>query len=308
MGQATPRSPRYPARPARQSFQPRPHVILSSMLMSRTSWWRVLAPVAVGGAFLVLTALERRRPLRRVREAKWRHVSRNIVFAGAAAATVNLLERPVVEPLANVVERRRCGLLYLCRLPRPLHIVLAIVLLDYTLYVWHVLTHRVSWLWRFHLVHHVDRDLDASTALRFHAGELALSIPWRALQIAAIGVPLDALLLWQNMLLLSILFHHSNVELPVDVERLVAHLVVTPRLHGIHHSIVPAETNSNWSSGLTLWDYLHGTLRLDVPQQAITIGVPAYPAPEDVTLANSFALPFGAQRPWQVFPDDLSNH
>jgi sterol desaturase/sphingolipid hydroxylase (fatty acid hydroxylase superfamily) len=181
-------------------------------------------------------------------------------------------------------------------------VILAIVLLDYTLYVWHVLTHRVSWLWRFHLVHHVDRDLDASTALRFHAGELALSIPWRALQVAAIGVPPDALLLWQNIVLLSILFHHSNVELPIDVERLVARVVVTPRIHGIHHSIVPDETGSNWSSGLTVWDYLHGTLRLDVPQQVITIGVPAYPAPADVTLANSFALPFGEQRPWRAFP------
>jgi sterol desaturase/sphingolipid hydroxylase (fatty acid hydroxylase superfamily) len=229
-------------------------------------------------------------------------VSRNIVFAGAAAATVNLLERPVVEPLANVVERRRCGLLYLCRLPRPLHVFLAVVLLDYTLYVWHMLAHRVPWLWRFHLVHHVDRDLDASTALRFHAGELALSIPWRAMQIAAIGVPPDALLIWQNIVLLSILFHHSNVELPIDVERIVARLVVTPRIHGIHHSIVPEETDSNWSSGLTVWDYLHGTLRLDVPQQAITIGVPAYPTRADVTLANSFALPFGAQRPWRMFP------
>jgi sterol desaturase/sphingolipid hydroxylase (fatty acid hydroxylase superfamily) len=272
--------------------------------MRRTPWWRVWAPVVVGGTFLILTALERRRPLRRVREAKWRHVSRNIVFAGAAAATVNLLERPVVEPLAHAIERRRWGLLYGCRVPRPLHLILAVVLLDYTMYVWHVLAHRVPWLWRFHLVHHIDRDLDASTALRFHAGELALSIPWRAMQIAAIGVPPDALRMWQNLLLLSILFHHSNVELPIDVERFVARLVVTPRIHGIHHSSVPEETDSNWSSGLTVWDYLHNTLRLDVPQQAITIGVPAYPTSADVTLANSFALPFGAQRPWRVFPGD----
>ena len=272
--------------------------------MSRTSWWRVLAPLAVGGAFVVLTALERRRPLRRAREPKWRHVSRNIVFAGAAAATVNLLERPVVEPLAEVIQRRRYGLLYACRLPPRLHFVLAIILLDYTLYVWHVLTHRVSWLWRFHLVHHVDRDLDASTALRFHAGELALSIPWRAMQIALIGVPPNALWTWQNILLLLILFHHSNVELPIGVERFVARFVVTPRLHGIHHSIVPDETDSNWSSGLTVWDYLHGTLRVDVPQDAITIGVPAYPTSGDVTLANSIALPFGAQRPWRLFPGD----
>src|SRR5438105_5696130 len=273
MGQATPRSPRYPARPARQSFQPRPHVILSSMLMSRTSWWRVLAPVAVGGAFLALTALERRRPLRRVREAKWRHVSRNIVFAGVAAATVNLLERPVVEPLANVVERRRCGLLYLCRLPRPVHVALAIVLLDYTLYVWHVLTHRVAWLWRFHVVHHADLDLDASTALRFHAGELVLSVPWRVCQILLIGVSPFALTLWQGLVLLSTLFHHSNLELPLQAERWLVRFIVTPRMHGVHHSTRDEEINSNWSNGLTLWDRLHGTLRLNVPQREITIGV-----------------------------------
>jgi len=77
----------------------------------------------------------------------------------------------------------------------------------------------------------------------------------------------------------------------------VARFVVTPRLHGIHHSSVSEETNSNWSSGLTVWDYLHGTLRLDVPQQTITIGVATYPTPADVTLANSFALPFMPQRP-----------
>src|SRR6476659_438894 len=111
------------------------------MSMSRTPWWRVLVPLVVGGTFIVLTALERRRPLRRVREVKWRHVSRNIVFGGAAAATVNLLERPVVEPLARMVQRRRYGLLYMRRLPPPLHLILAVVFLDYTLYAWHVLTH-----------------------------------------------------------------------------------------------------------------------------------------------------------------------
>src|SRR5262245_41843809 len=97
------------------------------MSMSRTPWWRLLSAVVVGGTFVMLTAFERRRPLRRVREAKWRHVSRNIVFAGAAAATVNLLERPVVEPLAKMVQRRRYGLLYVCRLPPTLHLILAVV-------------------------------------------------------------------------------------------------------------------------------------------------------------------------------------
>ncbi len=103
---------------------------------------------------------------------------------------------------------------------------------------------------------------------------------------------------------MEILFHHSNVELPVEVERWLCRLVVTPRLHGIHHSIVPEETNSNWSSGLTICDWLHGTLRLDVPQSEITIGVPAYREPEDVRLSNVLAMPFGEQRDSWCLPDD----
>jgi sterol desaturase/sphingolipid hydroxylase (fatty acid hydroxylase superfamily) len=265
---------------------------------------RVFAPLVIGAGFVILTLLERRRPLRREQEPKWRRVSRNLVFAGLAATTVNLLERPVVQPLARVAERRRWGLLYRRSLPGPLHIALALVLLDYTLYVWHVLIHRVPFLWRFHLVHHVDLDLDASTALRFHFGELALSIPGRAAQIVGIGVSPGALALWQNALLVSILFHHSNVELPVDIERVIARLFVTPRMHGIHHSVVPDETNSNWSSGLTVWDRIHGTLRLNVPQREITLGVPAYRDPMDTTLAKSLELPFVTQRPWRLLPDD----
>jgi sterol desaturase/sphingolipid hydroxylase (fatty acid hydroxylase superfamily) len=265
---------------------------------------RVIAPLIIGGTFVILTVFERRRPLRQEHESKLRHLTRNLVFAGLAAATVNLLERPVVQPLASFVERRQWGLLYGHPLPQALRVTLAVLLLDYTLYVWHVLVHKVPWLWRFHIVHHVDLDLDASTALRFHFGELAASVPWRAAQIAVIGVSPEALTLWQNALLVSILFHHSNVELPIALERVVSKVFVTPRMHGIHHSLVPDETNSNWSSGLTVWDWLHGTLRLNVPQRDVTIGVPAYRDPEEVTLAKTVTLPFVAQRPWRLLPGD----
>jgi sterol desaturase/sphingolipid hydroxylase (fatty acid hydroxylase superfamily) len=166
-----------------------------------------------------------------------------------------------------------------------------------------VLTHRVPFLWRFHKVHHVDRDLDASTALRFHFAEMILSVPYRALQVLAIGVSPAALRFWQQATLVEILFHHSNVRLPRRFERWLSKLVVTPSLHGIHHSTVPDEVNSNWSSGLTVWDWLHGTLRSDVPQQAIKIGVPGYDDPKRVRLPELMKMPFvdgGAQTPVEV--------
>jgi sterol desaturase/sphingolipid hydroxylase (fatty acid hydroxylase superfamily) len=98
--------------------------------------------------------------------------------------------------------------------------------------------------------------------------------------------------MWQRLLFFSILFHHSNLRLPLNWERRLAHVIVTPRLHGIHHSVLPDEVSSNWSSGLTAWDRLHGTFKTDVPQQSITIGVPGYDAPDEVTLPKMLALPF----------------
>lgn len=262
-----------------------------------------LSTPLIVGAFGVLLWLERRRPLRRAVESKLKRDARNLAMAGISAVALQIAERPILDPLVAQVERRGWGLLKRWRMPLWLEVASALVLMDYTLYLWHVLTHRVPWLWRFHVVHHVDLDLDASTALRFHFAELAISVPWRAAQVTALGVSPLSLSIWQTMLLLSILFHHSNVRLPVKAERWLNRLIVTPRMHGIHHSIVREETDSNWSSGLSLWDRLHGTLRLNVPQQEIIIGVPAYRESQEVTLEKILEMPFGQQRPtWRFQP------
>jgi sterol desaturase/sphingolipid hydroxylase (fatty acid hydroxylase superfamily) len=256
------------------------------------------------GAVGLLWFLERRRPLRRAVEPKVRRTGRNLAVAGLAALSLQLVERPAIQPLTALVQKRRWGLLKVFRLPAWLEVVLAVVLMDYTLYLWHVLMHRVPFLWRFHLPHHVDLDLDASTALRFHAGELAIATGWRAMQISLIGVSPLSLSVWQTFVLLSILFHHSNVRLPINVELKLNRIFVTPRMHGIHHSTVEEETNSNWSSGLTFWDWLHGTLRLNVPQDQITIGVPAYRNPEEIKLPQILAMPFVEQRATWLVPGD----
>src|SRR5688572_28071694 len=258
----------------------------------------------VVGMFGVLWLLERRRPLRRKVEPKLRRNGRNLAVAGLAAVSLRAIEQPIIEPLTALIEKRRWGLLKLLPLPRWLEVALAVVLMDYTLYLWHVLNHRLPFLWRFHLPHHVDLDLDTSTALRFHAGELALAVVWRMGQVTLIGVSPLSLSVWQTFVMLSILFHHSNVHLPVDLERRLNHVFVTPRMHGIHHSIVKEETNSNWSSGLTIWDRLHGTLRLNVSQEEIRIGVPAYSTAEEVTLKKVLKMPFGKQRASWLMPGD----
>jgi len=270
--------------------------------MKKVPSW--LSASVVVGAVGLLWLLERRRPLRKSVESKVMRTERNLAVAGLAALSLQLVERPAIQPLTALVQRRGWGLLRAVRLPAWLEVVLAVVLMDYTLYMWHVLMHRVPFLWRFHLPHHVDLDLDASTALRFHAGELAIATGWRIFQVTLIGVSPLSLSVWQTFVLLSILFHHSNLRLPIQVEQKLVRIFVTPRMHGIHHSIEKEETNSNWSSGLTLWDWLHGTLRLNVPQDQITIGLPAFQNPDEIKLPQILEMPFVEQRPTWVLPGD----
>lgn len=240
--------------------------------------------------FLGLFMAESLRPLRTPREARGPRVLRNLAIASLAAIVTLGVERPLAARASLKAKSNGWGLIRRARLPGWLSVCASVLLLDYTLYLWHILTHKVPWLWRFHQVHHIDRDLDTSTALRFHFGELLLSVPWRLLQVVLIGPSWAAFTLWQGLLTASVLFHHSNVRLPTGVERRLGRLVMTPALHGIHHSCNPEEMGSNWSSGLTLWDRLHGTFRSKAILPEVDIGVPGRRQPQG--LLSALTLPF----------------
>ncbi|HJV65015.1 MAG TPA: sterol desaturase family protein [Geomonas sp.] len=256
-----------------------------------------LNAILIMGTLATVVAFELKRPLRRNRQDKLGRDARNAAVSLLAAATVSLAEQPVVAPLSLAVHQQRLGLLKAVRLPAVAEVALSVILLDYTLFIWHYLTHKVSLLWRFHKSHHVDLDMDASTALRFHPGELLFSVPWRAAQVRLLGISPLALAVWQTLTLMAIMFHHSNLRLPFALERRLCRLIVTPRMHGIHHSVVRYETDSNWSTIFSWPDHLHGTLRLNVPQDKITLGVPGYQDPGQVTLGRVLEMPFRPEVP-----------
>lgn len=236
--------------------------------------------------------LERRQPLRRAFEPGPQRLARNAAVGALTAVTVAAIERPIVTALARVAEERRWGLLARLPLPASWKTALAVILMDYTLYWWHVLLHRVPALWRLHEPHHADRDLDTSTAVRFHFTEFLASIPWRCAQVLAIGASPRALSFWQRVTLAMVFFHHANWRLPRAAEQRLSRFVVTPRLHGIHHSIIREERDSNYSSGLSVWDRLHATARPALEDEFVIVGIAGRRKPEDVTLAKTLALPF----------------
>jgi len=262
-----------------------------------------LGGTAVGLALAALFLVETRAPLRRRVRPRAERLATNALVALGAALVVRLALVPVGVVVAGAAERAGVGLLHWLPVPAGLAWPAGLLLLDYTMYVWHRLNHRVPLLWRFHLVHHTDLDLDVSTALRFHAGELLLSCGWRAVQVAVIGPPVALLLVFELVFEAATAFHHSNWRLPHALDRALAAVVVTPRMHGVHHSTRQAETNSNWSVLLSCWDRLHRTLGLNIPQSKIVIGVPAYSTERDNSIPNALLLPFRKQRDYWRRPD-----
>lgn len=258
------------------------------------------ADVGLGAAaFLalavVLFMVERAVPLRTSRSPLLGRLAVNLTVSALAIGTALALVAPVVDGTAQAAERWRFGLLQWLALPAPLAFVVGLLLLDAAFYLWHLANHRIPLLWRFHVVHHIDPDLDVSTAFRFHFGEVALSAGFRLAQVLLIGAPPTTIAVYELLFQANTLFHHSNVRLPIRVERLLNSVLVTPRMHGIHHSMVRSENLSNFSVVFPWWDGVMRTLRLNVPQHAVTIGIPAYDI-DDNAVRLLVKLPFGEQR------------
>lgn len=251
-----------------------------------------LVPVA----FLILFLLERLFPLRRAKSRLGARLWVNAVVSSLAVAVALTVVRPVATVVLEFVSARDWSLTSIVSENSVAQAGLAFLLMDLSFYYWHRANHAWPFLWRFHNAHHVDNDLDVSTAVRFHFVEVGLSAAFRALQVTLIGGTPWMFVVYETVFQLNTLFQHSNLRLPIAVERVLILVLVTPRMHGIHHSKRFHETNSNWSSVFSWWDRLHGTLRLNVPQSEIDIGIVGYPLPDDNTVAAVLGMPFRKQR------------
>ena len=135
-------------------------------------------------------------------------------------------------------------------------LALDLLILDFWIYWWHRVNHEIPFLWRFHEVHHLDEFLDASSAFRFHFGEVMLSAVVRAVVIWLMDIPLASVVVFETFVLSMALFHHSNVALPGWLERPLSKIIVTPSIHWVHHHAIRADTDSNYANTLSVWDIL----------------------------------------------------
>ena len=189
-------------------------------------------------------------------------------------------------------EVRGIGLFRMLSAPSWLGLALSVIALDGVSYGWHRANHRVGWLWSFHRVHHADRAYQVTTALRFHPGELLLALPIRLVAIAAVGVSPIGVLIFEVVFGAMNLIVHGNFDLPRRLEQRLAHVIVTPALHRLHHARNTAELNSNYGTVFSIFDRLLGTLRWSDSARRFETGLPAPENERDLSLGEALTAPF----------------
>jgi sterol desaturase/sphingolipid hydroxylase (fatty acid hydroxylase superfamily) len=183
---------------------------------------------------------------------------------------------------------RRFGILNTLTAPSWLGILTTIVTLDLVSYFWHRANHRIPLLWRFHQVHHSDPTFTASTGVRFHPGELLLSLPVRLTAVALVGASAEAVVLFEIVFTVANLLEHGDIDLPLPFERLVGRVFITPALHRRHHTKVGRDRDTNFGTILATWDRLFGTRAENDSATAIETGLPGL---DQLTLPWAFMLP-----------------
>lgn len=260
------------------------------------SRWRL---TCFAGMLLVMALLEWLVPRKQrvvPRAARW--------MSHLGLVAINTLAARLLIPLSVVgaatwAETHHWGLLNHVTWPPWAEFTLALVWLDLAIYGQHVLSHHVPWLWRLHKVHHADLDLDVTSGIRFHTLEILLSVVFKLGLVVVLGPSGLAVLVFEIILNAASLWSHSNVRLPLGVDRWLRLILVTPDMHRVHHSVLVDETNSNYGFQLPWWDYLFRTYQAQ-PQAGhdeMVIGL-ASPREEQqvVPLTGLLAMPFRRER------------
>ena len=253
--------------------------------------------VRVGGAAVAFAALALwewlapRRALTVGRRPRW---PGNLGILAIDIVAVRLLVPTAAVGVALIAATRGWGLFNLLGLPAWGGIVIGVIALDLVIYTQHYVFHHVPLLWRLHRMHHADLDIDVTTGVRFHPLEILLSLAIKIAAVAALGVPAVAVLVFEVLLNATSMFNHSNVALPPRLDAIARWLVVTPQMHQVHHSIVRADTDSNFGFNLPWWDRLFGTYRAKpaAGEQGMTIGLPVFRDRAELRIVRLLTQPF----------------
>lgn len=219
----------------------------------------------------------------------------NLLLIVIDSLFVRLLFPIVAVGVAAIAAQNGWGLFNILDLPIWLAVILSVIILDMLIYWQHVAFHHVPVLWAMHKVHHADRDIDVTTGLRFHPIEIGISLAYKLVLVLLLGAPVIAVVIFEIILNGCAMFNHSNVKLPLKLDRILRRFIVTPDMHRVHHSTIMSETNSNYGFNLSIWDRIFGSY-IAQPEQGhdgMVIGLDEYQHAGPASLTWSLLLPLG---------------
>ena len=255
-------------------------------------------PIRLGfffAIFILVAVLELILPRRALSVSKAVRWGNNLALVFINSLVLRLIFPAAAVSIAAFSQQNGWGLLNHYQVPYPLAVIIAVVAMDFVIYLQHVMVHAVPALWRLHRVHHADPDYDVTTGARFHTLEIILSMLIKFATIIVLGPPVLAVFIFEVMLNGTAMFNHGNLKLPSGMDRVLRWFLVTPDMHRVHHSVEDDEANSNFGFSLPWWDRLLGTYR-DQPRgghEGMRIGIHGYHEPGQVSwLPGMLTLPF----------------
>lgn len=246
------------------------------------------------GMLAIIALWEIIAPRRSLTDSKRRRWFTNLCMVAIDTVTIRLILPVLPVGIASISGEHGWGLLNMVHLPFWSKVVLAVVALDFVIYLQHVLFHFLPILWRLHRMHHTDLDIDVTTGNRFHPIEIVVSSGIKMAAVALIGSPVMAVVIFEVVLNATSQFNHGNIRIPLSIDRCLRFFIVTPDMHRVHHSIIPRETNSNFGFNLPWWDFLCGTYRShpEKGHEGMTIGLNEFRNPATLTLLSLLVQPF----------------
>ena len=246
------------------------------------------------GIFALIAIWELITPRRVLTTSKTKRWFGNLGIVGLSSLAAQLVMPIMPVAMALVVQKNGWGLLNTLNISFPLTVIAGVIILDFAIYIQHVMFHALPLLWRFHMMHHADLDYDLTTGLRFHPIEIILSVCIKLAVVTAFGTPALAVIIFEILLNATATFNHGNIYIPGPIDRVLRLFVVTPDMHRVHHSVIIRETNCNFGFNMPWWDRLFGTYR---PQpvaghEGMTIGLSQFRDSRRLTLPWMLALPF----------------
>ncbi len=247
------------------------------------------------GVFALVALCELVAPQRRLTMSKALRWSSNLGLVVLNTVLLHLMFPLAAVGMAAFSAANGWGLLNHFHVPFWLAVPLAVIAMDFVIWLQHVMVHAVPVLWRLHRVHHADPDYDLTTGARFHPIEIALSMLIKIATIAVLGPPVLAVVIFEVVLNAAAMFNHGNIRLSAGLDRVLRWVIVTPDMHRVHHSVEEDETNSNFGFNLPWWDRLFGTYREQprAGQLGMLIGIHGHTDPREVArLDGMLLMPF----------------